>query len=92
MSHVEKKRKRPPDPVKRVRRQSETLERAIERDKARTHVLHPATSSRGTLDGFTAEVTEDRVRKHTVDATASRTIRALKAVEEQVEIVHARLT
>jgi len=66
MSHFEKKKNRPPVPVKRVKRQSETLERAIERDKARTHVLHPATSSRGTLDGFTAEVTEDRVRKHTV--------------------------
>ena len=49
-------------------------------------VLQQATSCRGALDGFIAEVIEDHIREHMVDPPrASGTTRASLAAEELVD-------
>ncbi|MEG8048316.1 metal/formaldehyde-sensitive transcriptional repressor [Sphingomonas aerolata] len=92
MSHVEKEKKKLLDRLKRLKGQIEGLERAIEQDKECTRVLQQATSCRGALDGFIAEVIEDHVREHMIDSTAPKDDPRTQAAEELVEIVHAYLT
>jgi DNA-binding FrmR family transcriptional regulator len=43
------------------------------------------------LDGFIAEVIEDHIREHIVDASAGPETRQALAAEELIEIVHQYL-
>ncbi len=78
--------------LKRLRGQIEAIERAVEADSECARVLQQATSCRGALDGFIAEVIEDHVREHMIDPAAPRDDPRTVAAEELVEIVHAYLT
>ncbi|MEG8031314.1 metal/formaldehyde-sensitive transcriptional repressor [Sphingomonas aurantiaca] len=78
--------------LKRLKGQIEALERAIEEDRECARVLQQATSCRGALDGFIAEVIEDHIREHMIDPDTSRDDPRTVAAEELVEIVHAYLT
>ncbi|MES3107300.1 metal/formaldehyde-sensitive transcriptional repressor [Sphingomonas aurantiaca] len=92
MSHVEKEKKQLLNRLKRLKGQIEALERAIEEDRECARVLQQATSCRGALDGFIAEVIEDHIREHMIDPDTSRDDPRTVAAEELVEIVHAYLT
>ena len=92
MSHVEKEKKKLLNRLKRLKGQIEALERAIEEDRECARVLQQATSCRGGLDGFIAEVIEDHIREHMIDPDTSRDDPRTVAAEELVEIVHAYLT
>jgi DNA-binding FrmR family transcriptional regulator len=92
MSHVGKEKTKLLNRLKRLKGQLEAIERAVEEDKECARVLQQATSCRGALDGFIAEVIEDHIREHMVDPTAPRDDPRTQAAEELVEIVHAYLT
>jgi len=77
--------------LRRLRGQIEAIERAVEADEECTGVLRQATSARGALDGFIAEVIEDHVREHMLDPRAPRTDPRVAAAEDLVEIVHQYL-
>ena len=72
MGHVAKEKARLLNRVKRLRGQIEAIERAVESDDECANVLQQATSCRGALDGFIAEVIEDHIREHMVDPRAGR--------------------
>jgi len=80
--------------ISKIRRygQLAAIERAVEADTECARVLQLATSCRGALDGFIAEVIEDHIREHMVDISAPRDDPRVLAAEELVEIVHAYLT
>ena len=92
MSHVAKEKTKLLNRLKRIRGQIEAIERAVEGDRECARVLQQATSCRGALDGFIAEVIEDHVREHMIDPSAPRDDPRTQAAEELVEIVHAYLT
>lgn len=92
MSHVEKERVKLLNRLRRIRGQIEAIERAVAEDKECSKVLQQATSCRGAMDGFIAEVIEDHIREHMVDPAAPRSDPRTQAAEELVEIVHAYLT
>ena len=77
--------------LRRIRGQVEAIERAVEADKECARVLQQATACRGALDGFIAEVIEDHIREHMVDAEAPSSDPRVQAAEELVEIVHSYL-
>ena len=91
MSHVAKEKAKLLNRVKRLRGQIEAIERAIEADLECADVLQQATSCRGALDGFIAEVIEDHIREHMVDPRAGRDDPRVAAAEELVDIVHQYL-
>jgi len=91
MSHVAKEKVKLLNRVRRLRGQIEAIERAVENDQECTDVLQQATSCRGALDGFIAEVIEDHIREHMVDPRASRDDPRVAAAEELVDIVHQYL-
>jgi DNA-binding FrmR family transcriptional regulator len=92
MAHVEKEKVKLLNRLKRIRGQLEAIERAVEADSECARVLQQATSCRGALDGFIAEVIEDHIREHMIDPAAPRDDLRVQAAEELVEIVHAYLT
>jgi len=91
MTHVEREKTKLLNRLKRIRGQLEAIERAVESDSECARVLQQATSCRGALDGFIAEVIEDHIREHMVDPEAGRDDPRVAAAEELVEIVHQYL-
>jgi DNA-binding FrmR family transcriptional regulator len=91
MGHVAKEKTKLLNRVKRLRGQIEGIERALEADDECAEVLQRATSCRGALDGFIAEVIEDHIREHMVDPNAGRETAQVLAAEELIEIVHQYL-
>jgi DNA-binding FrmR family transcriptional regulator len=92
MGHVATEKVRLLNRLKRIRGQVEAIERAVEADKECARVLQQATSCRGALDGFIAEVIEDHIREHMVDPAAPPDDPRRLAADELVEIVHGYLT
>jgi DNA-binding FrmR family transcriptional regulator len=91
MSHVAKEKAKLLNRVKRLRGQIEAIERAIDTDRECADVLQQATSCRGALDGFIAEVIEDHIREHMVDSRAGPNDLRAAAAEELIDIVHQYL-
>jgi FrmR/RcnR family transcriptional regulator, repressor of frmRAB operon len=91
MSHVAAEKAKLLNRVRRLRGQIEAIERAVEADDESADVLQQATSCRGALDGFIAEVIEDHIREHMVDPSAGRETPQALAAEELIEIVHQYL-
>ena len=92
MTHVAREKTKLLNRLKRIRGQLEAIERAVDQDVECTRVLQQATSCRGALDGFIAEVIEDHIREHMIDPAMPRDDARVRAAEELVEIVHAYLT
>jgi FrmR/RcnR family transcriptional regulator, repressor of frmRAB operon len=78
--------------LRRIKGQLEAVERMVQEDAPCTAILQQATACRGALDGFIAEVIEDHILEHLVDADAPRDDPRAQAAEELVEIVHSFLT
>jgi DNA-binding FrmR family transcriptional regulator len=91
MGHVAREKTKLLNRLKRLRGQIDAIERAVEGDLECAGVLQQATSCRGALDGFIAEVIEDHIREHMVDPRAPRDDPRVVAAEELVEIVHTYL-
>jgi FrmR/RcnR family transcriptional regulator, repressor of frmRAB operon len=91
MSHVATEKAKLLNRIRRLRGQIEAIERAVEADDECADVLQQATSCRGALDGFIAEVIEDHIREHLVDPNAGRETPQALAAEELIEIVHQYL-
>jgi DNA-binding FrmR family transcriptional regulator len=92
MAHVAREKVKLLNRLKRIRGQVEAIERAVNDDKECARVLQQATSCRGAMDGFIAEVIEDHIREHMIDPASGEDDPRRQAAEELVEIVHAYLT
>jgi FrmR/RcnR family transcriptional regulator, repressor of frmRAB operon len=91
MSHVAREKTKLLNRIKRLRGQIAAIERAVENDEECSDVLQQATSCRGALDGFIAEVIEDHIREHMLDQSADRNDPRATAAEELITIVHQYL-
>jgi DNA-binding FrmR family transcriptional regulator len=92
MAHVAKEKAKLLNRLRRLSGQIAAIERAVETDVECSRVLQQATSCRGALDGFIAEVIEDHIREHMIDPSAGPEDERRIAAEELVDIVHAYLT
>jgi DNA-binding FrmR family transcriptional regulator len=91
MSHVALEKTKLLNRIKRMRGQLAAIERAVEADDECVTVLQQATACRGALDGFIAEVIEDHIREHMVDAREPAGSAQATAAEELIDIVHQYL-
>ncbi len=92
MGHLAKEKTKLLNRLKRLRGQIDAIERAVETDVECVRVLQQATSCRGALDGFIAEVIEDHIREHVIDPSKSRNDPHSQAADDLIDIVHAYLT
>lgn len=91
MRHVANEKGKLLNRLRRLRGQIEAIERAVDTDEECTGVLQQATSCRGALDGFIAEVIEDHIREHMVGERAAPAEARAAAAEELIGIVHSYL-
>ena len=70
MTHTVREKQKLLARVRRIRGQVEAVERALEAEAGCEAVMHLLASTRAAMAGLMAEVVEDHVRTHLVDAVA----------------------
>ncbi|MFT3718217.1 metal/formaldehyde-sensitive transcriptional repressor [Pseudorhodoferax sp.] len=87
MSHTARQKDKLIARVRRIRGQLEGIERALEADAACVEVLRQIASVRGAVGGLTAEVMEDHLREHVLDAPTDQERR--QGGEEMIEVIRS---
>ena len=77
--------------VRRLKGQVEGIERALESDSHCEAVLHLIAGARGAMAGLMAEVVEDHVLTHLVDADRHPDALNREAAEQLLEVVRSYL-
>jgi DNA-binding FrmR family transcriptional regulator len=89
MSHTIKNKAKLLARVRRLKGQMEAVERALDTGAACAEVLNLVASIRGAVSGLTAELIEDHVREHVVEAADQRARR--QGADELIEVVRSYL-
>jgi DNA-binding FrmR family transcriptional regulator len=77
--------------VRRIRGQVEAIERALDGEAQCEQVMHQIAGVRGAIAGLMAEVIEDHVRTHLVDAKRHPGALNSEAAEQLLEVVRTYL-
>jgi DNA-binding FrmR family transcriptional regulator len=77
--------------VRRIRGQVEAIERALEAEAGCAQVMHLLAGARGAMAGLMAEVVEDHVRTHLVDAAAHPHALDHAAADQLLDVVRSYL-
>ena len=77
--------------VRRIRGQVEAIARALDGEAGCDQVLHLIAGVRGAMAGLMAEVVEDHVRTHLVDADKHPGALNTEATEQLLEVVRTYL-
>jgi DNA-binding FrmR family transcriptional regulator len=91
MSHTIREKTKLLARVRRIRGQVEAIERALEGEAECERVMHMIAGIRGSVAGLMAEVVEDHVRTHLVDAKKNPGALDSDAAEQLIEVVHSYL-
>ena len=89
--HTAKQREKLLARVRRLRGQVEGVERAIVNDETCGAVLHKIAGARGAMAGLMAEVVEDHVSSHLVDAARYPDALDQDAAEELLDVIRTYL-
>ena len=77
--------------VRRIKGQVEAIERALDGEAGCDRVMHLIAGARGAMAGLMAEVVEDHVRMHLVDAEQYPEALNTEAAEQLLEVVRTYL-
>jgi DNA-binding FrmR family transcriptional regulator len=91
MSHTIREKQKLLARVRRIRGQVEAIERALDAEADCGQVMHLIAGVRGALAGLMAEVVEDHVREHLVDAETHPGALNAEATEQLLEVVRTYL-
>ena len=91
MSHTIRQQKKLLARVRRLRGQVEGIERALESEAGCDQVMHLIAGVRGAMAGLMAEVVEDHVRTHLVDADKHPKALNSDAAEQLLDVVRTYL-
>lgn len=89
MSHTSRQKDKLIARVRRIKGQMEGIERALEGDAACIEVLRQIASVRGAVSGLTAEVMEDHLQGHVLEAPSDAARR--QGGEDMIEVIRAYL-
>ncbi len=73
--------------IRRIRGQVEAIERALDGEAGCERVMHLIAAARGAIAGLMAEVVEDHVRTHLVNAETEPNALKTEAVEQLLEVI-----
>jgi FrmR/RcnR family transcriptional regulator, repressor of frmRAB operon len=91
MSHTIRDRKKLLARVRRLRGQVDGIERALAEEVGCEQVMHLIAGARGAMAGLMAEVLEDHVRSHLVDAEKHPGALNTDAAEQLLDVVRTYL-
>ena len=77
--------------VRRIRGQLEAVERGLEAELGCADVLMLVASVRGAINGLTAELIEDHIRRHVVDPARDSDRARAEGAAELIEVVRTYL-
>ena len=75
--------------VRRLRGQVDAIERAVDREAGCTEVMQLLTTVRGAISGIMAEVIEDHIHMHMIDADRKPSRGEARAADELVDVLRA---
>ena len=87
MSHTTKDKKKLLSRIRRIKGQSEAIERALEGDEECEEILQLVASCRGALNGLMAELIEGHVRFHVLSPELKTLPSQLEAADELISVV-----
>ena len=91
MAHTVREKQKLLARVRRIRGQVEAVERALEGEAGCERVMHLLASTRAAMAGLMAEVVEDHVRTHLVDAQTHPGALNDEAAEQLLAVVRTYL-
>jgi DNA-binding FrmR family transcriptional regulator len=91
MTHTVHEKKKLLARVRRIKGQVEAIERALDIDAGCEKILHLLAGARGALAGLMAEVVEDHILTHLVDAEKFPAALNTDAAEQLLEVVRTYL-
>ena len=91
MTHTVREKQKLLARTRRIRGQVEAIERALENEAGCEKVMHLIAGVRGAVAGLMAEVVEDHVRTHLVDAEKHPKALNGEAAEQLLEVVRTYL-
>jgi DNA-binding FrmR family transcriptional regulator len=91
MTHTIREKKKLLARVRRIRGQVEAIERALGSEAGCDQVMHLIAGARGAMAGLMAEVVEEHVRTHLVDAKKHPDALDTDATEQLLEVVRTYL-
>jgi DNA-binding FrmR family transcriptional regulator len=91
MSHTTREKQKLLARVHRIRGQVEGIERALDSEAGCDQVMHLIAGVRGAVAGLMAEVIEDHVRSHLVDAEKHPKALNTDAAEQLLDVVRTYL-
>ena len=89
MSHTIREKNKLLQRVRRIRGQVEAIERALDKEIGCADVLQLIASVRGAINGLMAEMMEDHIREHILDADGATQRR--HGAEELIDVVRTYL-
>jgi DNA-binding FrmR family transcriptional regulator len=87
LSHTTKNKKKLLSRIRRIRGQTDAIERALEGDGECEDILQLVASCRGALNGLMAELVEGHVRFHVLSPEQKTLPSQLEAAEDLISLV-----
>jgi DNA-binding FrmR family transcriptional regulator len=91
MTHTIREKQKLLARVRRLRGQIEAIERGLESEAGCEQIMHLIAGARGAMAGLMAEVVEDHIRTHLVDAGAHPDALNRDAVAQLLDVVRTYL-
>jgi DNA-binding FrmR family transcriptional regulator len=91
MTHTIREKQKLLARVRRIRGQVEAIDRALDNEAGCEQVMHLIAGVRGAIAGLMAEVIEEHVRTHLVDAEKHPNALNAEATEQLLEVVRTYL-
>jgi DNA-binding FrmR family transcriptional regulator len=87
MTHTVREKQKLLARVRRIRGQVEAIERALENEAGCEKVMHLLAGLRGATSGLMAEVVEDHVRTHLVNADSHPGALNVEAADQLLDVI-----
>ena len=87
MAHTTKDKKKLLSRIRRIKGQTEAIERALEGEEECEKILQLVASCRGALNGLMAELIEGHLRFHVLDPNQKTRPSQLEAADELMSVV-----
>ncbi len=91
MTHTIRQKQKLLGRIRRIRGQADAIERALEEEVGCEQVMHLIAGMRGATAGLMAEVVEDHVRTHLVDAKKHPRALNVDAADKLLDVVRTYL-
>ena len=91
MTHTVREKQKLLARIRRIKGQVEAIERALDGEAGCEQVMHLIAGARGAMAGLMAEVVEDHVRTHLVDAEKYPNGLNAEAAEQLLDVVRTYL-